>query len=548
MKTAIKMINIILLLSIFSCVCAKDSFQLIATMTGEKTGDGFSVVAGIGDVNGDGYDDVLVGAPGGNYAKLYFGGSPYDTVADLKFVCEKPESYFGCSVDGGGDINGDGFSDIVIGARSYAIGNCPCCIASAGKVYVYFGGAEMDTIPDLEIVVGNWDDNTGWYYNFGHSVSFAGDMNKDGYDDLIVGAPNDDYDAHGRAYIYFGGAEMDSIADVLIEGEESADMLGWSVSDAGDVNGDGFDDVIIGAPQMLAQNNIGKSYLIYGGNEIGLTHSEVFVGDTTKRAYGRWVSGLGDVNGDGFDDFGIMADDYFKVISGKTLEPLSEILEKAEWDNFQYISDCGDLNSDGYYDILIGIADSDSLYAGKAAIYLGNTNLDTIPNYEIMGETPHYYFASSVDYAGDINNDGHKDIIIGERAYSGPYGPIGYGKVYIYSFGIIDRVEDTKNPIYREKINLNQNYPNPFNLSTTITYDLSYPSYVVLEIFNCTGQKIKTLLSKKQEGGSYRIVWDGADEKGISVSSGIYFYKVSLHSLGIIKNTYTQVKKLVLLK
>ena len=540
MKTAIKMINIILLLSIFSCVCAKDSLQLIATMTGEKTGDRFSVVAGVGDVNGDGYDDVLVGAPGGNYAKLYFGGSPFDTLNCLKLIPGQGFTY-GESVAGGGDLNGDGFCDFIIGAPQSSVFE-PYYYSHAGKVFVYLGGAKVDTTAYLVL------QGAGWYYDFGRSVAFAGDVNKDGYDDIMIGAPMDDIDAHGRAYIYFGGAEMDSIADVLIEGEESADMLGWSVSDAGDVNGDGFDDVIIGAPQMLAQNNIGKSYLIYGGNEIGLTHSEVFVGDTTKRAYGRWVSGLGDVNGDGFDDFGIMADDYFKVISGKTLEPLSEILEKAEWDNFQYISDCGDLNSDGYYDILIGIADSDSLYAGKAAIYLGNTNLDTIPNYEIMGETPHYYFASSVDYAGDINNDGHKDIIIGERAYSGPYGPIGYGKVYIYSFGIIDRVEDTKNPIYREKINLNQNYPNPFNLSTTITYDLSYPSYVVLEIFNCTGQKIKTLLSKKQEGGSYRIVWDGADEKGISVSSGIYFYKVSLHSLGIIKNTYTQVKKLVLLK
>ena len=298
-------IVLIILLS-FKSIYSQDCLHLIATMTGEETGDMFSIVAGVGDVNGDGYDDILVGAPGGNYAKLYFGSSHFDTIPDIKFVCEQPDSRFGWSV-AGGDFNADGFNNIVIGAPYFCTGEYPDYTWDAGKVYIYFGGLDMDSIPDLTIL------GHGWYYFFGQSVSCAGDVNNDGYNDLIVGAPHDDYDAHGRVYIYFGGEDMDNIEDVFMEGEDHFDMFGESVDCAGDVNNDGFDDIIVGAPQMLAEIDIGKAYLIYGGDVIGFVNSEVFLGDTTKHAYGRWVSGLGDTNGNGFDDFGIMSDYYIHV-------------------------------------------------------------------------------------------------------------------------------------------------------------------------------------------------------------------------------------------
>ena len=104
-------------------------------MTGEQAGDSFSVVASAGDVNGDGFDDVLVGAPGGNYAKLYFGGAPFDTLADLRFVSQQG-SEFGYSIAGGGDVNGDGFTDILVGMPGYNTGP-PNYFPLAGKVYLY---------------------------------------------------------------------------------------------------------------------------------------------------------------------------------------------------------------------------------------------------------------------------------------------------------------------------------------------------------------------------------------------------------------------------
>ena len=234
-------LTILFLILKFSSMLAQDSLYLVATMSGENAGDYFSIVSGVGDINDDGFDDILVGAPRGNYAKLYLGGESFNTEADLKFSCDQTEAEFGQSLDGGRDLNDDGYKDIVIGAPSYIANDTHL----SGMVFVYFGGPQMDTIPDLRIP------GQGWTYNFGQSVAMAGDVNNDGFQDLVAGAPNDDFDARGRTYIYYGGSDIDSIADVLLEGEEGRDMFGWSVAGVGDVNKDGYDDVIIGAPQDL---------------------------------------------------------------------------------------------------------------------------------------------------------------------------------------------------------------------------------------------------------------------------------------------------------
>jgi len=124
---------------------------MLATMSGDSTVDQFSVVAGVGDVNGDSYDDVLVGAPGGNYAKLYFGGSPFDTLADLRFAPE-PQGFFGYSVAGGGDVNGDGYSDLAIGYGRYP--DCPdTSRANCHRIDICLGGDTLDINLDMTF----WD-------------------------------------------------------------------------------------------------------------------------------------------------------------------------------------------------------------------------------------------------------------------------------------------------------------------------------------------------------------------------------------------------------
>ena len=131
--------------------------------------------------------------------------------------------------------------------------------ADVGAAYIFFGGTAMDSIADV-ILTGEAADD--W---FGFSVSSAGDVNGDGFSDVIVGAFQNDAggtDA-GRAYIYFGGTAMDSIADVILDGEAAGDRFGESVSSAGDVNGDGFSDVIVGAPHFVCPDTlvVGRAYI-----------------------------------------------------------------------------------------------------------------------------------------------------------------------------------------------------------------------------------------------------------------------------------------------
>ena len=489
---------------------ADDYLYLLTSFSGEQNDDQFNVVAGAGDVNNDGFDDLLVGAPNGNYVKLYFGGSPFDTVADLKFVSYDQWDQFGASVAGDGDLNGDGFDDILIGAPGYGD-------FDPGRVYIHFGGADMDTTPDLIL------DGFGYYYKFGRSVSMAGDVNKDGYEDLVVGAPNDDYDARGRAYIYFGGENMDNTYDVYLEGESAFDAFGTSVSWVGDVNKDGYSDIIIGADQWGTSEVIGKAYLFFGGENIGFNNSVLFEGDNSKpySYFGRVVSGLKDINGDSYDDFGIMSLLYINIYSGKTLDVLNKISVTEDWNSFQHLTDGGDLNNDGFQELLVGIENESLEYAGTAAIYMGSADFDTTASFLIDGSTPHNYFAHTLDYAGDINNDGHKDIIIGQLGSS-----TAPGKAFIYSYGSGSDIHNQRLPEKSSDFYLFQNYPNPFNPKTIISYQLPVITYVDLSIYNILGQKVATLVSEKQHSGKYEVYWNA-----IEFSSGIYFYKLQTDNL-----------------
>ena len=214
--------------------------------TGAAVGDYFGMsVSNAGDVNNDGDDDVIVGAPynsaGGSYAGrayLFFGGAAMDSSPDVILTGEAANDYLGYSVSGAGDVNNDGYADVIVGAIGNDAGG-----ANAGRAYIFFGGTAMDSTADV-IFTG---EAAGDY--FGGSVSGAGDVNNDGYGDVIVGARGNDAGGAnaGRAYIYFGGASTDSTADVIFTGAAATDLFAYSVSGYGDVNNDGYSDVIVGA-------------------------------------------------------------------------------------------------------------------------------------------------------------------------------------------------------------------------------------------------------------------------------------------------------------
>ncbi|MEO1208321.1 MAG: Calx-beta domain-containing protein [Cyanobacteria bacterium J06638_20] len=296
-------------------------------------------VSEAGDVNGDGIDDLIIGANGADpngrndagESYVVFGSNQgFAASLDLSDLDGRNGfaingfarfSFFGRSVSGAGDINGDGFDDLIIGAALVD--------SSSGESYVVFGSdqgfAASLNLSDLDGRNAFVLEGIGDYDNSGLSVSGAGDVNGDGFDDLIIGAPstNPNDDRFGESYVVFGSDQgfanrvnlsiLDGSNGFAIDGIDIGDSSGVSVSGAGDINGDGFDDLIIGADRANPNgNNSGESYVVFGSNQgfasrlnlADLDGNNGFVlnGIDAEDLSGRSVSGAGDINGDGIDD------------------------------------------------------------------------------------------------------------------------------------------------------------------------------------------------------------------------------------------------------
>jgi hypothetical protein len=214
--------------------------SLLYEFSGDSEGDNFGrSVSGAGDVNRDGYADVIVGAVWNDPDNKGNAGSAYvysgkDGSVLYTFHGDSEIDLFGHSVSGAGDVNGDGYADIIVGAPW----NDPDSKENAGSAYVY-------SVKDGSVLRTFHGDSEGDW--FGHSVSGAGDVNGDGYADVIVGAWRDDPDNRGNAgstYVYSG---KDGSVLYTFHGDSEIDLFGYSVSGAGDINGDGYADVIVGA-------------------------------------------------------------------------------------------------------------------------------------------------------------------------------------------------------------------------------------------------------------------------------------------------------------
>jgi hypothetical protein len=385
-------------------------------------------VASAGDFNGDGFADVVVGAPGADAnGKILLGatyviyGSASKPSSDLELTDldgsngfqlsgEFPVGRAGRSVASAGDVNGDGYSDLIIGAYSANASGA----ARSGASYIVFGRPST-TSPELQLSALNG--STGFQISgefaedhSGFSVASAGDINGDGFDDIIIGAYQADplgRSGAGASYVVFGKASgfaaelnlgsLGSGNGFRISGAVAGDDSGISVGSAGDVNGDGFDDVVVGADlaDPLGRADAGASYVIFGkpsgfASDLDLgaldgTNGFRIVGASAGDQSGASVAAAGDVNGDGFAD----------VIIGA------------------YLADAHGNASGASYVVF-----------GKASGFSADLDLSTLDGtngFRISGQLAGDRSGRAVASAGDLNRDGFADVVM-SSPFADPHG------------------------------------------------------------------------------------------------------------------------------
>ncbi|NLF03374.1 MAG: hypothetical protein GX601_20625, partial [Anaerolineales bacterium] len=283
-----------------------------------------------------------------------------------------------------GDVNGDGYSDVIVGAPQYDNGDQ----MRVGRVYVYLGSATgLSASPDWTV---EGDQPDAW---FGSSVGTAGDVNGDGYSDVIIGAYGytNDQTEEGRAYVYLGSAS--GLADSpawTAEGDQPDAWFGSSVGAAGDVNDDSYSDVIVGAPFYYDDQGEGGQAHVYLGSASGLASSPAWTAksDQESALLGDWVGTTGDVNGDGYSDVIVsecLLDDghptegrayvYLGSAGGLSASPAWTAESDQAGAGFGYsVGTAGDVNGDGYSDVVVGAPfydDGEVTNEGRAYVYLG---------------------------------------------------------------------------------------------------------------------------------------------------------------------------------
>jgi len=346
---------------------------LLFAFHGDSAGDGFGrAVAGAGDVNGDGFADLIVGAFGDDNNGLGSGSarvfSGLDGTTLFTFNGSGSLDKFGASVAGAGDVNGDGFGDLIVGAPRSPLPSAPAGSASV------FSGADGTLLHVFQ--------GTSAGELFGTSVAGAGDVDGDGFADLIVGAPyaNNNGTNSGRAQIFSG---VDGALLFTFDGLAAFDFFGDAVAGAGDVNGDGFADVIVGAPQPTTSSTpggVGQAFVFSGVDGALLL---TFNGNLVASWFGGSVAGAGDVNGDGTPDLMVGArldnnhgpnSGSVRLFSGVNGALLFTLNGDGPGDEFgRSVAGAGDVNGDGYMDVIVGapMDDNNGVDSGSARVFGG---------------------------------------------------------------------------------------------------------------------------------------------------------------------------------
>lgn len=348
-------------------------------------------------------------------------------------------SSFGKAIASAGDVNNDGYEDVIVGDPTY-FNN----YTGQGRAYVYLGSENgLNTSYVWTFGDTDWDGNA----RFGLSAGTAGDFNCDGYDDIIIGAPRytGSYSQQGYAKVFFGNSSgLNSSAGWTVYGSATSEQYGSGVSTAGDVNGDNCDDIIVGAKYWYDGSSgwyEGAAFVYYGSETPDTTFDWMVQGNQSGTELGEFLDTVGDVNGDGYDDI-IVAAPYYDYVgkvwgyygspSGLSGGALSSSPDWTITVKARSVSKAGDVNGDGYDDVIIGNDDT------TAFVYQGSASgLSTTVNWSTDCGVGYDNYFTNVSEAGDVNDDGYDDVLVALSTYpysqhTGPEQNTKEGYVYLF--------------------------------------------------------------------------------------------------------------------
>jgi hypothetical protein len=495
-----------------------DSLRILMHFHGVDSSTGAGVKIGLaGDINHDGYSDVAITqfhSPRGS--NIVYGGNPSDSLAD---------QFIGGFFQGIVDLDGDGISDVV---TSYVRDQST---TPPGVVYFFKGFADsLATNPYDSLLV---PAVVGAGIGVPAAVGYA---DADSLGDLLV---LDENRVGGPALRFYSGCPaLDTITDwEYAITNYSHDVRGFGFID---FNGDGHQDIYIGMHADL--DTLSYVYVFYGPNfgqspDLVIPHPTNLTG-FNKEEFAQSVSNIGDVNGDGWEDLGVVFDFQSLVYFGG---PAPDATYDAYLAGRSHVmNSAGDVNGDGFDDLICGQTRTAD---GAVDIYLGGSILDASYDCSIYRSDLPPVLLQDIGYnvssAGDFNGDGIGDFMFSCRNFAG--GLPGDVFVIAGSRGIVVGVEERGDTALPSTTAVSQNYPNPFNPSTTIEFDLAKPARTTVRIYNTVGQQVRTLVDRPLGVGVHRIQWDGRDDKGNAMPTGVYVYR-------LVAGDFTEERKMVLVK
>ncbi|MGH9798409.1 MAG: FG-GAP-like repeat-containing protein, partial [Candidatus Polarisedimenticolia bacterium] len=393
---------------------------------GENTPLGYTV-GQAGDVNRDGYGDVLVGLPNysGEFGQegrvLLFLGGPGGISSTPAWTRDggAQTAHFGNAVAGAGDVNGDGFDDVIIGAPDYPNDTDPW--NDDGRAYVFLGtegGLQGSPV---------WSADSGDFRtDFGFSVASAGDVNGDGFDDIIVGDYLCCFEAgrRGRAYVFHGSnGGPRPTANWSVEGDTDFLFYGYGVAPAGDVNRDGIDDVFVsGYGTTGAGNSYNGRVSLYLGSPAGLGSAVWTVAGTQAgEQLGRAIAGAGDVYGDGYPDLVVSSANGFHGVVSIYNGTAQGLAQTPSWsvtgpdlqgDYGVLVAGPGDVSGDGYEDIIFARQYSDQVF-----LFTGSPSGPLLGPAQTLTGPAGSRFGAALSGAGDADGNGGLDVLVGAPNY-----------------------------------------------------------------------------------------------------------------------------------